>query len=50
MEGSGCGIIGICLEVLSKTIKNISQDSQTLDQYLNLGPPKYEAGVLTTWP
>jgi hypothetical protein len=28
--------------------KNLSQDSQALGSNLNLGPPEYEAGVLTT--
>jgi hypothetical protein len=28
--------------------KNLSQDSQSPSQDLNLGPPEYEAGVLTT--
>jgi hypothetical protein len=35
---------------MRKTEKNISQDSQSPDQDLNLGPPVYEAGVLTTRP
>jgi hypothetical protein len=39
--------IGICLEGLRNAKKNISQDSQSLDWDLNLGPPKYEAGGLT---
>jgi hypothetical protein len=39
----------ICLEGLRKTIKNLSQDNRSSDQYLNLWPPEYEAGVLTTW-
>jgi hypothetical protein len=39
----------ICLEGLRKTTKSC-QDSQSLDQDLNLGPPKYEAEVLTTQP
>jgi hypothetical protein len=41
---------GICLEGLRKTTKNLSQDSQSLGQDLNPGPPKYNAGVLTTQP
>jgi hypothetical protein len=40
----------ICLEGLRKTTKNLSQDSQSLGWDLNHGPPKYEAGVLTTQP
>jgi hypothetical protein len=35
---------------LRKTTKNLSQDSWSLDQNLNLGPPEYKAGVLTTQP
>jgi hypothetical protein len=31
-----------------KTIRNLSQDSRSVGQDLNLGPPKYETGVLTT--
>jgi hypothetical protein len=31
-----------------KTISNLSQDSRSLGRDLNLGPPKYETGVLTT--
>jgi hypothetical protein len=38
----------IRLEELRKTTKNISQDSWSQGQDLNLGPPKYEAAVLTT--
>jgi hypothetical protein len=29
-------------------MKNLSQDSQSLDQDLNAGPPEYKAVVLTT--
>jgi hypothetical protein len=36
---------GICLEGLRKTI---SEDSLSPGQGLNLGPPEYEAEVLTT--
>jgi hypothetical protein len=39
---------GICLEGLRKIIKALSQDSLSADRDLNLGPPKYEAEVLTT--
>jgi len=35
-------------ERLKKTIKNLSQDSQSTGLDLNPEPPKYEAGVLTT--
>jgi hypothetical protein len=38
------------LEGLRKTTENLSQDIQSLDQDLNLRPPKYETGVLTTRP
>jgi hypothetical protein len=37
----------ICLEGLEKAMKTLSQDSRFSDRDLNLGPPKYEAGVLT---
>jgi hypothetical protein len=30
--------------------KNLSQDSLSLSQDLNQGPPEYKAGVLTTRP
>jgi hypothetical protein len=39
----------ISLEVLRKTMENLSQYSWTLGQDLNLGPKKkYEGAVLTT--
>jgi hypothetical protein len=40
----------ICLEGLRKNTKNLSQDSRCPGRDLNLGPPEYEAGVLTTRP
>jgi hypothetical protein len=40
---------GIYLHGLRKTTKNLSQDSWSPCQDLNMGPPKDEAGVLTTW-
>jgi hypothetical protein len=40
----------IQLEGLRKTTKNLSQDSRSQGRDLNLGPPKYEVGVLTTTP
>jgi hypothetical protein len=40
--------VGICLEGLTKTTRNLSQDSRPLGRDLNTGPSKYEAGVLTT--
>jgi hypothetical protein len=38
---------GICLDGLRKTTKNLGQDSRSPGPDLNLGPPEYEAGVLT---
>jgi hypothetical protein len=38
----------IRLEGLRKTTKNLSQDNWSPDGDLNPGPPKYDAGVLTT--
>jgi hypothetical protein len=38
----------IFLERLRKAIENLRQDSRSLGQCLNPGPPEYEAGVLTT--
>jgi hypothetical protein len=34
--------------LLRKTIKNVSQDSQSPGRDLNKGTPEYKAGVLTT--
>jgi hypothetical protein len=42
------GCPGICLGGLRKYMKNLRQDSWCLDQDINLEPPGYEAGVLTT--
>jgi hypothetical protein len=39
-----------CLEGLRKIMKNLSQDSQSPHQDLNLGPPKYKAGIIITQP
>jgi hypothetical protein len=39
---------GICLEGLSKTTENLSQDSWSPSRDLNFESPKYEAEVLTT--
>jgi hypothetical protein len=39
---------GICLEGLSKMMRNISQDSRSPERDLNSGSPEYEARVLTT--
>jgi hypothetical protein len=55
LEGSSYGLIlrfhpSIHLDGLRKTTKNISQDIWSLDLDLNLGPPEYEAGMLTTQP
>jgi hypothetical protein len=52
MEGISHGLIQgdilECLEGLRKPMKNLNQDRWFVDQHLNPGPPKYEAGVLTT--
>jgi hypothetical protein len=52
VEGSSRGLRyypNICLEELWKTIKNLRQDSQSLDQDLNQRPHKYEVWVPATW-
>jgi hypothetical protein len=41
---------GTCMDILRKTTKNLSQDSQSPDRDLNLRPLEYEAGVTATWP
>jgi hypothetical protein len=41
---------GTCLQGLRKTTDNLSQDSRFPGRDLNLEPPEYEAGVLTTRP
>jgi hypothetical protein len=38
----------ICLQGLRKAMQNHNQDTWPLIQELNLGPPKCEAGMLTT--
>jgi hypothetical protein len=38
---------GICKQEKRKTMKNVSQDSQSLYKDLNLGYPEYKAGMLT---
>jgi hypothetical protein len=38
------------MDRLRKTTKNLSQDSRSLSQGLNPGPPKYKEGALTTRP
>jgi hypothetical protein len=49
VEGSGlCLIQGICLEVLRKTTKTLSQNSRSPGRDLNAGPPEYKAEMLTT--
>jgi hypothetical protein len=54
MEGSGCdllqGISWHLTEGFRKTMKNLNQDSWSLDQDLNLEPLEYKVGVLTTQP
>jgi hypothetical protein len=39
---------GIQLEKLRQFMKNLRQGSWSLGQYMNSGPPKYNAGVLTS--
>jgi hypothetical protein len=49
MEGNSQDLIwGISLEGLRKITKNLGQNSQCMGCALNMGPPDYEAGVLTT--
>jgi archaellum component FlaC len=50
MEGSGHDLNEgtQSLKGLRKATKNLSQDSWSLSQDLNPGPPKYKAEVLTT--
>jgi hypothetical protein len=58
MDWKGCGrkqswpnwrqYHGVCLEGLRKTTTNLNQDSQSPGRGLEPGPPKYEAGVITT--
>jgi hypothetical protein len=55
LVGSGRGLIlrhypSICLEGLSQTTKNLSQDSRSPGRDLNLWLPEYEAEVLNTRP
>jgi hypothetical protein len=60
MNWRGCGrkrscpnfkyYTGICLEGLTKTMKNLSQDSRSPGRDSNPGPPEYYAGMLTTRP
>jgi hypothetical protein len=38
------------MEELKKTMENLSEESRSLSQDLNPGPPKYKAGALTTRP
>jgi hypothetical protein len=40
----------ICFKGLRKTATDLSEDYQSPGWDLNPGPPKYEAGVLTTGP
>jgi hypothetical protein len=54
LEGSGRGLIlrnnpSMSPKGLRKTTKNPSQGSRSPGRYLNPGPPKYEAGLLTTY-
>jgi hypothetical protein len=53
LEGSGRGLIlrfypGIRLVELMKTMTNLMQDSRYSGRNFNQGPPRYQAGVLTT--
>jgi hypothetical protein len=41
---------GIRMEGPNKTTRNLYQDSRSLGEDFNLGPPKYEAGVLIIQP
>jgi hypothetical protein len=54
VEGSGRGLFSIlfrhCLEGLSKTTKNLSQDSRSPGRDWNAGPSEYESGILSTQP
>jgi hypothetical protein len=55
LEESGRGLIirfylGIHLEGLRKTTKNLGHDSRSRGRDLNSGSPVYEAGVLVTRP
>jgi hypothetical protein len=52
-EGSGCDLVyctSIRLEGLRKTMKTLSQVSQSPGWDLNPGPPELEVGVLTIGP
>jgi hypothetical protein len=40
--------IGIYLERLRRTTRNVSQVSWSLGRDLNLGPPEYDTGVQTS--
>jgi hypothetical protein len=42
--------LDIFVEGLRKTTRNPSYDNRSPGQYLNLGSPKYEAGVSTDRP
>lgn len=52
MEGTGRDVILhtllLCLEGLRKITQNLSKDIWSLGRVFNLGPPKYEAVMLTT--
>jgi hypothetical protein len=39
-------VLSICLDVMKKTTKNLSQDTRSPDRYLNPGPSEYEAETL----
>lgn len=48
-EGVKVYCSSICMEGPRKTMRSLSQDSQSLNHGLNPGPPGYEASVLSTW-
>jgi hypothetical protein len=51
VEGSGRGLILRYFPAgTEENHENLSQDSRSPGRNLNLGPPKYEAGLLTTRP
>jgi hypothetical protein len=39
---------GICLAILRTTTKTLNHDNRCAGRDLNLGPPEYEGGMLTT--
>jgi hypothetical protein len=43
-------VVAIRLEILRKKTKYFRQDNRSWGRNMNSGPPRYEAGVLTTRP